>query len=88
MLIAFYNIQLTINNNWVVKRSKLALDYIQGIEKKNPDNGSMLTFGDNDISSSYEAYIVLGGGAAIKFWFGDKNYQTCFTAFEKCDVLP
>ena len=88
VLIAFYNIQLTINNNWVVKRSKLALDYIQGIEKKNPDNGSMLTFGDNDISSSYEAYIVLGGGAAIKFWFGDKNYQTCFTAFEKCDVLP
>ena len=88
MIVAFYNIRLIINNNWVIKRSQTAFTYIQKAERENLPSGSTMVFDDNSLSSSQEAYVVLGGGEAIKFWFPEKNYQTCFTAFEKCDALP
>jgi len=78
------NIQLTYQNNWVIKRSKIAKLYIEKIETENPPTGTLLTFDDSPISSSSEAYIALGTGKALDFWFGDKNYKACFTIFENC----
>lgn len=82
--IAIYNINLTKSNNWVVKRANLAKAYIEQIEKDNSPPESEFVFADNKISTSQEAYIALGTGEAIKFWFKDKNYQTCFTFYENC----
>jgi len=82
--IAVYNINLTKNNNWVVKRSNLAKAYIKQIEKENLRPESEIIFTDNKISTLQEAYIALGTGEAIKFWFKDKNYKTCFTFYENC----
>ena len=84
-LITVSNINLIKNNNWVIKRSNLAKTYISQIEQKHLTVGSTIIFNDNQISTSSEAYISLGTGQAIKFWFSNKNYKTCFTAFEKCD---
>ena len=84
-LIAVSNINLIKNNNWVIKRSNLAKTYISQIEQKRLAVGSTIIFNDNQISTSSEAYISLGTGQAIRFWFADENYQTCFRAFEKCN---
>ena len=75
-------------NNWVVSRSNISKSYIEQIKKSNLAYGSNLIFGDNAISTSYEAYISLGTGKAINFFFKDKNYHTCFAAFESCYPLP
>lgn len=83
-VVALSNIWLTMKNNWVTPRSNLARTYLKNIENNNPATGTTLVFADNDLSSSKEAYIALGTGEAIKFWFADKNYKTCFTAFEDC----
>lgn len=72
-------------NNWVIQRSNLASQYIRIIESKNLPSGSTIVFNDNDISSSFDAYIALGTGKAINFWFKEKNYKTCFTFREKCE---
>lgn len=84
LIIAFYNINLTKNNNWVTLRSNLAKGYIAKIENANLPAGSTLVFADSQLSTADEAYIALGTGEAISFWFADKNYTTCFTAFEDC----
>jgi len=86
--IAMANISLTKNFSWVVKRSNLAKVYLYDIEKQNLPEGSILVFDETEISTSEEAYISLGTGEAIKFWFKDKNYKTCFSRFEKCPPLP
>ena len=78
------NIQLTYKNNWVIKRSKIAKQYVEKIESENPPTGTLLIFDDSSISTSSEAYIALGTGKALDFWFGDKNYKGCFTIFENC----
>jgi len=83
-VIFFINITLTSKNNWVIRRSSLAQYYINEIELQNPDAGSMLTFTDNQTYTSFDAYITLGTGEAINFWFKDKNYKTCFVKFELC----
>lgn len=88
VMVAFYNIQMTINNNWVIKRSNLAKFYIQKIDQEKPAFGSTIVFDDNDRVSSQEAYFALGGKEAIKFWFANNNYKTCFSAFENCSSLP
>jgi len=88
MLISFFNINITTNNNWVIKRSNLAKGHLHRIEKQNLPDGSTLVFDETEISTSEEAYISLGTGEAIKFWFKDRNYKTCFTRFEKCSPLP
>ena len=84
LVISFYNISLTHKNNWVVMRSNLAKEYIAKIENDNPPVASTLMFDDNQLSTSQEAYIALGKGEAIGFWFAGKNYKTCFVAFENC----
>lgn len=86
VLVSIINIQLTYQNNWVVKRSEIAKQYIQKIESENPSAGTLLTFDESPISTSSEAYFALGTGKAIDFWFRDKNYKTCFSAFENCQV--
>ena len=82
------NVSLTSQNSWVIKRANIAKQYITTIEDADLPKGSTVEFNDNIISSSYEAYISLGTGKALDFWFKDMNYKTCFTAFEKCDALP
>lgn len=82
--VAIINIQLTYKNNWVIKRSEIAKQYIEKIESENPPTGTLLIFDDSSISTSSEAYIALGTGKALDFWFGDKNYKACFTIFENC----
>ncbi|OGD86524.1 hypothetical protein A2164_03395 [Candidatus Curtissbacteria bacterium RBG_13_35_7] len=82
--IAIYNIDLTKDNNWVITRSNLAKTYLAKIERDQPVSGSTLIFNDNEISTSDEAYIALGTGEAIDFWFEDKNYSKCFSFNEKC----
>ena len=84
LIISGYNINLTIKNNWVIERSNLARTYVEQIYKISPPSGSTLIFKDNKLSTSKEAYISLGTGDAVKFFFPEKNYQTCFAEFELC----
>lgn len=86
--VSLVNVYKYENNSWITTRAKISRAYLNGIGAKNPPAGSTLVFGDNAISSSYEAYISLGTGTAIKFWFKDKNYKTCFVEFESCTTLP
>lgn len=81
----FVNVNKTYENNWVIQRSNLAKNYIRQIENANLPEGSTIVFNDNYISSSDEAYIALGTGKAIDFWFPNNNYRYCFTAFENCE---
>ena len=82
--IAIYNINLIYQNNWVIKRSNLAKAYLQKIEKDKVRDGSTLVFDDSHLSTSYEAYVTLGAGKAIDFWFSDRNLRYCFSEFETC----
>ena len=86
--ISIYNVNLIMDNNWVVKRSNLTKVYLEQIQRDNSPPGTKLIFDDNILSTSEEAYVVLGTGKAIDFWFKDKNYKYCFTRFEKCLPLP
>ena len=84
-LVAVINVNKIYNNNWVVERANIAKKYIQSIASSNIVEGSTIVFNDNYISTSYDAYIALGTGKAIDFWFEGKNYQYCFTVFESCE---
>ena len=86
-LISFLNIEKIQENNWVTKRSNLAKKYFQVINDSGIPNGSGLIFADSDISSSEEAYVILGKGLGINFWFGDKNYTYCFERFDNCEEI-
>lgn len=88
IFIAFFSVQLIEQDNWVTQRANLAYYYISQIDRSNLPSGSTLIFADNSVSSSYDAYIALGQGDAIGFWFKDKNYKTCFSVFENCNNLP
>jgi len=88
LAISILNINQTKNNNWVIKRSNLAEEILKKIQAENPDSNSKLVFEDNELFTSYDAYISLGTGKAIDFWFREKNYNTCFSRFEKCNSLP
>lgn len=82
VILSFFSVNLTLGNNWVIKRSTLAKVYLARIGSER--QGAKLVFDDNTISSSKEAYYSLGGGKAIDFWYAQKKYKTCFVAFEKC----
>lgn len=84
VIIATINVSLTSGNNWVIKRSTIARSHLDKIAVDRPDFGSTIVVDDSSISTSHEAYIALGGGRAVDFWFDDQNYQTCFTAFSDC----
>jgi hypothetical protein len=88
LAISFFSVKLIEKDNWVTTRANLALRYILEIERSDLPAGSTLIFNDNYISSSYDAYIALGTGDAINFWFKAKNYKTCFSAFENCSRMP
>jgi len=83
---AFLTVNLTTTSNWVVKRSTVAKYYIDRIEQLNPRKDTQLIFNDNQTSTSQAAYVSLGTGEALKFWFGDKNYGSCFSFFQKCEA--
>lgn len=80
---SIFSIDRLAQNHWVTKRSEIAKTYLGNIEKQNPTSGTKLIFGDSSISDSKEAYIALGQGQAIKFWFDDR-YGACFTFQESC----
>lgn len=86
-VISFFSVNKIKENNWVVKRSKIAQNYIIEIEKENHHYGETLIFMDNDLASSAEAYFSLGTGKAINFWFPEKNFKTCFVAIENCSKI-
>ena len=82
--VAIINIQLTYKNNWVIERSEIAKLYVEKIESENPPTGTLLIFDDSSISTSSEAYIALGTGKALDFWFPEKKYSYCFTWIGNC----
>ncbi len=90
LLISAINVNGYFENHWVVIKSRIAEAYIKQIEnaEEQPTEGSTLVFANNRISSSLDAYLALGGGKAIDFWFKDKNYKYCFQEFEDCSSLP
>mgnify|MGYP001584567993 CR=1 FL=1 len=88
VLVSIITVNNLVKNSWVIDRSRIAQEYINQIEKVNVEQGSTIIFNDNDISTSYEAYISLGTGEALNFYFPDKNYKMCFTEFENCQALP
>jgi len=90
LIISAINVSQLGNNHWVVIKSRIAEAYIRQIEESGSStpSGSRLVFNNNRISSSLDAYLALGGGKAIDFWFTDKDYTYCFSEFESCDALP
>lgn len=84
IVISFLTVQMIYSNHWVVKRANLANLYINRIADLNWAQGSTIVFVDNDASTSKEAYITLGQGQAINFFYGQKQYKACFTFIESC----
>lgn len=84
LLSSFLTVNIARNKNWVIERSNISKYYIQEIERVSPPKGSHLIFNDNNFSTSKEAYISLGTGQALKFWFKDKNYSSCYNFYEVC----
>lgn len=87
VVISFFSVNKIKENNWVIKRSRIAQNYIIKIEKENHHYGGTLIFMDNDLASSSEAYFSLGTGKAINFWFPERNFKTCFVAIENCSKI-
>ena len=87
LLAAYLFNNLTIYENpWIISRSKLAKTYISNLQNNNLENGTNIVFTDNFLSSSKDAYIALGTGKAIDWFFRGKNYKVCFSGFETCEV--
>lgn len=88
LIIFILSFVVTVNKeykrSWVLNRSRIAKTYLTRLEKSNLPKSSRIVFEDSEISTSFEAYISLGTGEAIKFWFPDKNYSVCFENFENC----
>lgn len=87
-ILALVTVNKTYENNWVIKRSYIAKAYIKSIESSNLPDESTIVFNDNVISTSLEAYISLGTGRAVDFWFPQRKYKTCFSEFEICGLKP
>ena len=83
MLISLSSVVTMGGNHWAVQRANLAKKYLDNIKSQHLPYGSTIIFDDNKISTSKEAYIALGTGEAVTFWF-NKQYKSCFTFFENC----
>lgn len=84
IVISLINVSLDAKNSWVVNRANLAKEILTDVERKNLPIGSTLIFDDNQRATSLDAYYSLGTGEALRFWFKDKNYRTCFIFIERC----
>lgn len=82
-----YSVNLSYNNNWVIKRALIAKSYIDKVRAANLAENSSILFAGDDLNVS-EAYYSLGGGEAFGLFFKDKNYKVCFDVFENCNTLP
>lgn len=82
-LISFSSVITMGGNHWAVQRANLAKKYLDNIESQHLPYGSTIIFDEGKISTSKEAYIALGTGEAVTFWF-NKQYKSCFTFFENC----
>lgn len=85
-IIYFLSISETYKDNWVIKNSIISKTYIEKVESLNLTNGSTLIFHDNYISDSKTAYILLGGGKAIDFWFKNNDFKPCFVFYQTCTM--
>ncbi len=83
-VVNFFVVSHMYQVSWVTQRATLAKTYIEKIYAENKAPGDTQIFDDNSISSSLNAYYALGMGNAVTFWFADKNYAVCFTAFDNC----
>lgn len=83
-LSSFFIVSSGYQKSWVVVRANIAKGYINKIEKINYKEGAVIKFGNSSLSDSKEAYVSLGTGDAIKFWFQDKKYKTCFEFLNDC----
>lgn len=83
---SFLSVNLLMDKSWVLERSNFAKHYILEIERISPPEKSLLLFKENGFSTSKEAYISLGTGEALRFWFKDKNYTSCFEFFQRCKL--
>lgn len=86
IVVYIFNNLTVYENQWIISRSNLAKTYILDLQNKNLESGTNIVFGDNYLSTSQEAYIALGTGKAIDWWFEGKDYKTCFTRFETCNT--
>ena len=87
ILLSVLSVENYTKTHWVVMRANLSRVYIEKIEMQKLPYGSAITFGDSHISTSKEAYISLGQGKALDFWFKGKNYKSCFNFYQKCPDL-
>lgn len=85
-VVYIFNNLTVYENQWIISRSNLAKTYILDLQNKNLENGTNIVFGDNYLSTSQEAYIALGTGKAIDWWFKGRDYKTCFVQFELCNT--
>jgi hypothetical protein len=86
MVVASYlNLSVIAQNSWVIKRAQISKSIILEIEKKNEPPGTLIMFGDFQGFDSKEAYITLGTGKAIDWWFREKNYRYCFKFQKNCN---
>lgn len=81
---SYLNIGAIAQNSWVIKRARISQSIISGIENKNEKPGTLLVFGDSAGFDSKEAYIALGTGKAIDWWFVGRSYKYCFVFQKSC----
>ena len=86
VLIAIYNVKLSEKNSWVTKRASLAKYHLERIEKEKVDEHTKIFFENDQLSTSEEAYVALGEGKALNFFFPDKNYSYCFSWLFDCSL--
>lgn len=84
-IVSFKIVSIAEKNSWVVEKSKISRYYLEKMTLENPPHGSIIKFTEDGKYSSYDAYIALGTGKAITFWFPDKHYLPCFSFYEKCE---
>lgn len=82
-----FNINLARSHSWVVDRANLAKSYIEKIEDLRPAAGSTLFIQDGKLFSSESAYIALGSGKAVDFWFREMQYGLCFEFLKNCNTF-
>jgi hypothetical protein len=83
LLSSFFTVSATTKNNWVFNGAGVSKYLIGKIESGAYESGTSFVFADTALFSSEQAYISLGGGAGLDFWF-DGRYEYCFEFERMC----
>ncbi|MDP2632573.1 MAG: hypothetical protein Q8P25_02535 [Candidatus Curtissbacteria bacterium] len=86
LFISYSSVRLSMTKSWVIDRSNLSKRLLESIDSRSYPAGSTIYFFDDDMISSEEKYVALGGGSALSVWYSDKQYKTCFSFFENCEL--